>query len=419
MSSGQAPKRRSPSVIESSKYAPARPPADDRRRQLDSLGQDRAAIERAKQEMAEISRQQGGRARAEMPLDDVEVQRRKSLRFVPAPAPQASPDPALSANASARSAGPDAPLVDTDVADQHDRAIEDRSTRRPSVSEPKNVKAGGSARSSRITFEHVEHRPVVPAAPTRSMPIAQSAAYSCGEHYGSAYDAQPYWEAPMTLARRNPLVLMALVALVCVPVIWMLSQSPKTFISSYSGAGLGSTVGNVVSKVFGGGDVSADVPAGEHSILGQPSITADQIDALLAQYNSPAQGTGKAWIALGRQYGIDPIYAVAFFIHESSAGTNPGWAGIKPDGSTTHNVGNIICAGYATCYGRFRDYASWDEGISDWYKLISNEYVRGRGIASIEQIVPIYAPSSDNNDVPGYINVIVSMVDSWHQGVLR
>ena len=104
---------------------------------------------------------------------------------------------------------------------------------------------------------------------------------------------------------------------------------------------------------------------------------------------------------------------------KSSAGTNPGWAGIKPDGSTTHNVGNIICAGYATCYNRFRDYASWDEGIADWYKLISDEYISGRGAASVEQIIPIYAPSSDNNDVPGYINVVVSMVEGWRQGVLR
>ena len=38
----------------------SQPQGDDRRRKLESLGQDRAAIERAKQEIAEISRQQGG-----------------------------------------------------------------------------------------------------------------------------------------------------------------------------------------------------------------------------------------------------------------------------------------------------------------------------------------------------------------------
>jgi hypothetical protein len=45
--------------------------------------------------------------------------------------------------------------------------------------------------------------------------------------------------------------------------------------------------------------------------------------------------------------------------------------------------------------------------------------VNGRGAASVEQIIPIYAPSSDNNDVPGYINVVVSMVEGWRRGVLR
>jgi len=231
----------------------------------------------------------------------------------------------------------------------------------------------------------------------------------------ASYESYAPWEAPITLARSQPLVLLLLAALVCGPLIWMFLQSPKTFISTYGGAGLSDTVGNAASKVFGG----INVAAGEHSVLGAPSINAATIDTILSKYGSPAAGTGQAWVKLGQQYGIDPAYAVAFFIHESSAGTNPGWAGIKSDGSTTHNVGNIICAGYATCYGRFRDYASWDEGIADWYKLISSEYVNGRGAASVEQIIPIYAPSSDNNDVPGYINVVVTMVDSWRQGVLR
>jgi hypothetical protein len=155
-------------------------------------------------------------------------------------------------------------------------------------------------------------------------------------------------------------------------------------------------------------------PAGEHSVRGSPSISAEDVEAVLREYNSPAAGTGRAWIALGQQYGIDPAYALAFFIHESTAGTNPGWAGLKPGGGSTHNVGNIICAGYATCYGRFRDYASWDEGIEDWYKLIAREYIEGRGAHTIEQIIPIYAPAVENN-VDRYINAVVGMVDGWRR----
>jgi hypothetical protein len=410
MSSGQAPKRRSSSIIERSPYAPDRPQGDDRRRKLESLAQDRAEIERAKQEMADIARQQGGRTHAQVQLDDLAVQQRKPLRMVVGTAPL---DPV-----------PDADVPTQPVADDtaKPKPQPPAPAQPPAVTAPKQAPASIPVPISRAMFERVEHQPARSAAPTRTMPTVQRASYPRDEHYAS-HNAEPYWEVPITIVRSNPLLLLLLAALVCVPVIWMLSQSPKTFISAYGGEGWRSTLGNV-AKVFGG-EVPArvfgavDVAVGEHSVIGEPSISAAAIDTILSNYGSPAVGTGHVWVKFGQHYGIDPAYAVAFFIHESSAGTNPGWAGIKPDGSTTHNVGNIICAGYATCYNRFRDYSSWDEGIADWYKLISDEYVRSRGAASVEQIIPIYAPSSDNNDVPGYIHVVVSMVESWRQGVLR
>jgi hypothetical protein len=157
-------------------------------------------------------------------------------------------------------------------------------------------------------------------------------------------------------------------------------------------------------------------PPGQNSVVGPPSIDANAIEAILASYGSPAAGTGATWVALGREFGIDPAYAVAFFIHESSAGTAAGWAGNKPDGTTTHNVGNIICAGYPTCFGRFRDYPNWETGIRDWYKLIKVEYIEGRGAHTVEQIIPIYAPSFENN-VPAYVNVVNGLVADWRRGV--
>ena len=422
MSAEQAPKRRNASIIENSQYAPARPPVDDRRRQLESLGQDRAAIERAKQEIAAISRQQGGRTSPSVQLDDLEVQKRKPRQIIVGPAP-------LPAPTSEADALPQPAADDTAMPDRQPLTIEDLPVQRPAPAAPKQAHMSAPSPASRTTFERIEHPPTRSAAPTRPLPTAQTAAYARDQRYAPAsahspiYDPYAHWEAPIALARSQPLVLLLLAALVCVPVIWLLSKSPATIISGYGGEGWRSTLGNV-AQAFGG-DVPAhvfgtvDVPAGEHSVVGQPSIDAAAIDTILSKYGSPAAGTGHVWVKLGQEYGIDPAYAVAFFIHESSAGSNPGWAGNKPDGSTTHNVGNIICAGYATCYNRFRDYASWDEGIADWYKLISNEYVSGRGAASVEQIIPIYAPSSDNNDVPGYVNVVVSMVEGWRQGVLR
>lgn len=145
-----------------------------------------------------------------------------------------------------------------------------------------------------------------------------------------------------------------------------------------------------------------------------PSLSAEQVDTILASYNSPAHGSGEDFYRLGVQWGIDPAYPLAFFVMESSAGTDPRWDGIKPDGSTTHDIGNISCAGYPTCYGRWRDYPDWKTGIDDWYRLISVEYIQGRGHRTVDDVIPIYAPAFEN-DVGNYTNVVNALVGKWRE----
>jgi hypothetical protein len=182
--------------------------------------------------------------------------------------------------------------------------------------------------------------------------------------------------------------------------------------------GGGGAAANSLIPAAGGGNLADARPPGNYELKAPPSIGPQQIDRILAEYGSPATGTGPIWYELGRRYGIDPAFAVAFFIHESGAGTSPAWAGLKPDGSTTHNVGNIICAGYPRCYGRFRDYGSWQEGIEDWYRLIDVEYLQGRGHRTVADIIPVYAPSIEN-DVQNYINVVHRLVDEWRSHGVR
>jgi hypothetical protein len=149
------------------------------------------------------------------------------------------------------------------------------------------------------------------------------------------------------------------------------------------------------------------------SIVGPPTVSPQVIDSVLAEYNSPATGKGQVIHDLGVKYGIDPAFLLAFFIHESRAGTSPRWAGLKPDGSTTHNVGNIICTSGWRCYGRFRDYDSWEAGIEDWYRLLRDLYVGKWNRTTVEEIIPKYAPASDNNDEAAYIKQVRTMVESW------
>lgn len=150
------------------------------------------------------------------------------------------------------------------------------------------------------------------------------------------------------------------------------------------------------------------------------SLTPQEIDGVLAEYESPAMGKGQAFYELGREFNIDAAYALAFFIHESTAGTAcPGWVGCTPDGKTTHNIGNIICAGYATCHadstGRmWRSYASWEEGLTDWYRLIDVEYIGGRGHQTVDDVIPVYAPAFENN-VDGYRSTVAKLVAGWRK----
>lgn len=162
------------------------------------------------------------------------------------------------------------------------------------------------------------------------------------------------------------------------------------------------------------GSSAAIEPAPLGVLQGPPSLSAAQVDRVLQEYGSPAQGSGQDFYNLSLQYNIDDAYALAFFVQESSAGTDPRWDGIKADGTTTHDIGNIACAGYPTCYGRWRDYSSWREGIEDWYRLIRDEYIEARGHTTIDEVLPIYAPAFEN-DTAGYTNSVSALVAKWRE----
>ena len=125
------------------------------------------------------------------------------------------------------------------------------------------------------------------------------------------------------------------------------------------------------------------------AVLGGSSLSPDLMNQVLSLAGSPAAGTGQALYDLSREYRIDDAYALAVFEKESSFGKYGA-------ASQNHALGNIVCAGYPTCNGRFRWYPSWSAGYADFYRLISQEYV-ARGLSTVETITPVYAPSSEND----------------------
>lgn len=145
---------------------------------------------------------------------------------------------------------------------------------------------------------------------------------------------------------------------------------------------------------------------GAYSIVGSPSISVAQIEAVLQQYGSPAAGLGQHLYDLGVQYGIDPAYALAFFVHESGCGT-------KGVARSTHSLGNIRWTEGWDNFEGYRQYPTWEAGMEDWYKLVTDLYINQWGLRTVDAIIPVYAPSGDGNNPAGYIASVESMVDSW------
>jgi hypothetical protein len=146
--------------------------------------------------------------------------------------------------------------------------------------------------------------------------------------------------------------------------------------------------------------------ADRFDVRGRPSISAALINQVLAAYGSPMAGDGPALYSLGVKYGIDPAFCLAFFVHESAAGT-------KGEAVLTHNLGNIRSTPGAPSLNGYRLYDSWLDGAEDWYRLISSLYVAGWRLTTVDQIVPVYAPAADNNDPTAYIDDVEQLVSAW------
>lgn len=150
---------------------------------------------------------------------------------------------------------------------------------------------------------------------------------------------------------------------------------------------------------------------GSSSVTRQPSINPDFINKMLCKYgNTQVCGTGQTLYSYGQQYNIDPAFALAFFWHESNFGT-------KGEAQYSKSLGNLRCIdNEASCTDGYAWFNSWEDGYNAWYNLISNLYVKQWGLSTVNQIIPKYAPSSDNNNEQAYISNVCSLVNTWRSG---
>jgi hypothetical protein len=112
---------------------------------------------------------------------------------------------------------------------------------------------------------------------------------------------------------------------------------------------------------------------------------------------------------------------LAFFLHESRFGSTG-------EATVTFSLGNERCIQERPCIdqqlGGYAQMESWEDGFEQWYRLILYGYVQGKvtiplvghACTTIDQIIPVYAPSSDHNNVVAYIAAMKNAVDTWRAG---
>lgn len=182
---------------------------------------------------------------------------------------------------------------------------------------------------------------------------------------------------------------------------------------------VGGTIGAVNTWQHSSGPLPPKTPipthTGPYSVIGKPSLSVAFMNQVLAYYHSPAAGKGQALYDDGLKYGLDPAYALAFFMHESTFGT----AGVA---RVTLSLSNMRCVPEYACFnenGGYAQFNSWEQGFEAWFKLIRNLYIAQWGLVTIDQIIPVYAPSSDHNDVTGYIAALKHTIDTWRAGIVQ
>ncbi|MEM4342808.1 MAG: N-acetylmuramoyl-L-alanine amidase [Candidatus Caldarchaeum sp.] len=152
-----------------------------------------------------------------------------------------------------------------------------------------------------------------------------------------------------------------------------------------------------------------------------PSIDEATFVRLLREGNSPAAPEGKESYAAVAALGVDPLFALATFWHESRFGT----AGIvreydlKNPGATRSSRTGVGSPVAVPGRGQFWRYPSWTEGFRDLaYRLVDPTFVYAkRGATTVEAIIPLWAPASDGNRPEAYIRAVYSFMGRRRQAL--
>jgi len=255
---------------------------------------------------------------------------------------------------------------------------------------------------------------------TKPLTIKQPASMIVVNEYAeNSLSRHNFWLSRLIIT----MVVVVIAALVLISAGWFQHPGPPNLILSPNAQvfpiQVGGTLGAVDAWTNSNGPVTPKKPIpanpGPYSVVGKPSLTVDFMNRVLAYYHSPAAGKAQALYDDGIKYGLDPAYALAFFMHESSFGTT-GVARV------TLSLSNMRCVPEYRCLqenGGYAIFNTWEQSFEVWFKLIRNLYVGYWGRITVDQIIPKYAPNSDGNNEAGYIASLKHTIDTWRAGIIQ
>lgn len=151
-------------------------------------------------------------------------------------------------------------------------------------------------------------------------------------------------------------------------------------------------------------------PSGDTAKL-MGKLSAEKIEAILAERGSPlaGKGLGEFIVKMEAKYGVPAAQFLAQATMESGLGKEGYTQGEH------HNIGNLRPGSswdgptVSGSSGAFRSYGSWEEGIEDYFKLLSGPIYSGK---SLKDQIFTYAPPSEN-DSNHYYDTVTKLIAGW------
>lgn len=152
------------------------------------------------------------------------------------------------------------------------------------------------------------------------------------------------------------------------------------------------------------------------NVIGPTTIPYSTFYTVLQRVQSPALIEAQGMYNIFKEYGIPAELGLAFFYVESRCGT----LGICKQ-YDTKSIGNVRSPenpkyggiNISTPQGLYTRYSTWVNGTKDWCERILGPKYVGMGLDTIEEILPKYAPSFDNNNPAAYVNSLQTLITSW------